>query len=199
LQAQCARRSSGRPSYAPRLPISVLVLSETIPPISTGPPRSNGPEGRQGVHEAPRSSGLSTAHPDVRSTGSGSRSKRRSTRLRVSPKSYRPCTDEVPCAELGGLRELARTAGRHHRLVRRGCHRCLERGIDRASRRSAAAMMASSWRPRSPRAGWTTRWWSRSSSNSSPDLSPPSEAMEPTTPRPSTLPWKGRERRTSKS
>ena len=35
-----------------------LVLSETIPPISTGPSRSNGPAGRLSVHRAPRLAGF---------------------------------------------------------------------------------------------------------------------------------------------
>jgi len=62
------------------------------------------------------------------------------TKSRVTPKSYRPCTDEVPHPELGGIRESASPEGRHHRLVRCGRHRCLERALILSARRPAMVL-----------------------------------------------------------
>ena len=48
--------------------------------------------------------------------------------------------NEVPRAELAGLRGLPSSARRHHGLVRRGRHRCLERTAMRSSRWPAAIL-----------------------------------------------------------
>ena len=48
--------------------------------------------------------------------------------------------NEILCEELGFLRGVASEARRHHDLVRRGCHRRLERAAERASRRSAQVL-----------------------------------------------------------